>query len=174
MKTKLPLAAADALALQMIERLRPYCRRIEAAGSIKRRKPEIGDVELIAAPLFEHDLFGNPTENHMLNGVDWEWFGRIVKNGPKYKQVELHEGATLDLFIVTPPAQWGVLSLIRTGSAEFSHRFVTSKQQGGLLPSYLKVKDGAIWSNNHIILTPEESDVFDLAGVPWIEPEKRI
>jgi DNA polymerase/3'-5' exonuclease PolX len=173
MKTKLALSDASALALLMIERLKPLCRRIEIAGSIRRRKSEIGDIELIAMPLFEYDLFGNPTDSHKLNGVEWESFGKLVKNGNKFKQIELHEGINLDLFIVTPPAQWGVLFLIRTGSAEFSHRFVTSKQSGGLLPSYLKVKDGAIWSHNRIIQTPEESDVFDLAGIPFIEPEKR-
>lgn len=173
MKAKLPLKDAEALALLMIERLKPYCERIEIAGSIRRRKPEIGDIELLAEPQPVIDMFGNPTSDHELNFSDWSEFGRIVKNGPKYKQIELHEGINLDLFIVTPPAEWGVLFLIRTGSAEFSHRFVTSKQQGGLLPSYLKVKDGAVWSNNHIIPTPEESDVFHLAGVPFIEPERR-
>ena len=173
MKQKLPLRDAAALALLMIERLKPYCRRIEIAGSIRRHKPEIGDIELIAEPYFETDLFLTQTENHMLNGVKWEAFGRIVKDGNKYKQIELHEGINLDLFIVTPPAQWGVLYLIRTGSAEFSHRFVTTKQEGGLLPSYLRVKDGAIWSHNHIVPTPEERDVFDLAGVAWIDPEGR-
>lgn len=173
MKTKLPLRDAAALALLMCERLKPYCRRIEIAGSIRRRKSEIGDIELVAMPYFSDDLFGSSTGDHKLNGVDWESFGRVVKNGNKYKQIELFEGVNLDLFIVTPPAQWGVLFLIRTGSAEFSHRFVTSKQAGGLLPSYLKVKDGAIWSRNHIVPTPEEKDVFDLAGVGWIEPERR-
>ena len=98
----------------------------------------------------------------------------FIKNGPRYKQIQLPEGINLDLFIVQPPAQWGVIYLIRTGSAEFSHRFVTPRKHGGLLPSHLCVKDGAIWSNNHIIETPQERDVFDLAGVPWIEPEKRV
>ena len=110
--------------------------------------------------------------------MDWFELGILTKNGNKYKQVELKDGINLDLFIVTPPAQWGVQFMIRTGSAEFSHRFVTIKHQGGLLPSYLRVKDGAIWhigkGVSRMIETPEEADVFKVLGINYIEPEKRI
>jgi DNA polymerase/3'-5' exonuclease PolX len=172
-KQKLPLADARKLAEAIVSRLSGYCQRIEIAGSIRRCKPEVGDIEIVALPLFDRDMFGAISENHLLDGVDWLKFGKVIKNGHKYKQIELHEGPNLDLFIVTPPAQWGVQFLIRTGSADFSHRFVTQKKLGGTLPSNLRVQDGAIWSNNHIIETPEENDVFALAGIPFVEPEKR-
>jgi DNA polymerase/3'-5' exonuclease PolX len=119
-------------------------------------------------------MFGVETmEPHQLDTVDWTQYGRMVKGGHKYKQIELSDGINLDLFIVTPPAQFGIQFLIRTGSAEFSHKFVTARQYGGFMPGYLKVKDGAIWSNNHVIETPEELDVFNLAGMPYISPELR-
>ena len=173
-KQKLPLAQARQIAESVIVRLEPYCERIEIAGSIRRQKPEVGDIEIVAIPKPTFDLFGTPgMEPHQLDIVTWEDFGNMVKGGHKYKQIELREGVNLDLFIVTPPAQWGIQFLIRTGSADFSHRFVTHKGQGGLLPGYLRVQDGAIWSNNHIIPTPEEIDVFNLAGVEYISPEKR-
>lgn len=174
MKTKLPLVDAEKIAADIVGRLRQYCKRIEIAGSVRRRKPEVGDIEIVAIPLPTVDLFGvEMYEPHQLDEVDWSDFGRLVKNGHKYKQIEMGR-CNLDLFIVTPPAQWGVQFIIRTGSAEFSHRLVTAKQYGGMMPGYLKVKDGAIWSNNHIVETPEEQDVFDLIGAEFVPPPARL
>lgn len=176
MKNKMPLREAEDLAKGIVSQLSPFCKRIEIAGSIRRRKPEVGDIELVAIPLASMDMFGEPvpmTADHTLHFPDWSWLGKVIKNGMKYKQIELPGGAALDLFIVTPPAQWGVQFMLRTGSAEFSHRLVTSRKQGGLMPSNFRVLEGAIWSSNHIIETPEERNVFDLIGVPYIEPENR-
>jgi DNA polymerase/3'-5' exonuclease PolX len=170
------IALAGVIAEKWVANLAPVCERVEIAGSIRREKPEVKDIEIVCIPKFEpvNDMFGQPLRP--MNMLEDYLRGApcvIVKNGPRYKQIQLPEGINLDLFIVQPPAQWGVIFLIRTGSAEFSHRFVTPRKHGGLLPSHLHVKDGAIWSNNHIIETPQERDVFDLAGVPWIEPEER-
>lgn len=174
MKGKIQWQEAFNLAVGITAKLADYCQRIEIAGSVRRQKPEVGDIEIVAIPNQSIDMFGNSTSDHWLDVVDWEkHFGKIIKGGHKYKQIELFEGVNLDLFIVTPPAQWGVQFLIRTGPADFSHRFVTHKAQGGMLPGYLRVQDGAIWSNNHIVETPEEADVFSLIGIPYIEPGDR-
>ena len=175
MKNKIPFVDARYRAGVLIEQLEQYCQRIEIAGSIRRLKPEVGDIELIAIPKPTLDLFSAITEEHQLDNLDYEGMriGRKIKGGHKYKQIELKGGVILDLFIVTPPAEWGVQFLIRTGPAEFSHKLVMKRRAGGLLPSNLRVKDGAIWSNNHIIPTPEEQDVFELIGIPYIEPKDR-
>lgn len=99
---------------------------------------------------------------------------RLLKNGPRYKQVALPEGINLDLFLVLQPAQqWGVLFAIRTGPAEFSHWLVTPRKDGGALPSNCRVKDGAVWEGSAIVPMPEESDFFDFLGLGWIEPGQR-
>ena len=170
---RIPLIEAEILAKQIVDRLRPHCQRIQIAGSIRRRKPDVGDIEIVAIPEFINDMFGNQSSEHELDMIDWTDFGKVCKNGSKYKQVELWEGVNLDLFIVTPPAQWGVQFIIRTGPADFSHKFVTPKKFGGMLPSNLTVKNGAIWNGNKIIPTPEEEDDFDLLGIGFIVPENR-
>ena len=113
--------------------------------------------------LFRSDLFNYST------------IGRLEIGGHKYKKIALTEGPQLDLFIVTPPAQWGVLFLIRTGPAEYSHALVTPKWHGGLLPSHLQVKDGAVWNRNtgEILETPEEENVYNLLDIPYVAPELR-
>ena len=173
-KQKIPLETAKEIAERVIEKLAPLCERIEIAGSIRRQKEEVGDIEIVAIPRPVSDLFGNPTTDHMLDLFDYSTIGRLEMGGHKYKKIVLTEGPQLDLFIVTPPAQWGVLFLIRTGPAEYSHTIVTTKMHGGLLPSHMHVKDGAIWINDLIPLeTPEEADVYNLLGIPYVEPEAR-
>ena len=156
MKQKLTLNEAEKIAHSVIDVLKERCQRIEIAGSIRRRKKEVGDIEIVAIPKYQYDLFGESSTVHLLDAFDFSAIGKVIKGGSKYKQIELFDGINLDLFIVTPPAQWGVVFMIRTGSADFSHRLVTKKQQGGMLPSNLRVEKGAIWSSNHIIETPEE------------------
>jgi DNA polymerase/3'-5' exonuclease PolX len=79
----------------------------------------------------------------------------------------------LDLFIVRPPAEWGVVFLIRTGSADFSQAMVTRLHHYGL-----KSVDGAIvhsgaGGTNSYVACPAEEDFFRLARLPFIPPERR-
>jgi hypothetical protein len=51
--------AALAIAERLKADLAPYCTRIEIAGSVRRQRPQVKDVEICAIPLQEpSDLFG--------------------------------------------------------------------------------------------------------------------
>ena len=179
MKTKMSYAIARQLAETVIIDLAAACERIEIAGSIRRKKPEIGDIEIVCIPKYiaiAADLFGNPVRTSALNSQiyraakrnDWE----AIKDGDMYKQYNIGP-CSLDLFITTPE-KWGCVFTIRTGSAEFTHRLVTARRMGGLCPSYMRFKDGRLWNGDAPLATPEESDVFKALGIDWIEPEKRL
>jgi DNA polymerase/3'-5' exonuclease PolX len=178
-KTKMPLAEAERIGRSMVNALLPLCERVELAGSIRRRAPFVGDVEIVCVPKMESDMFGGLSEKSRLEFVDWELYGTVLANGPRLKKVMLREGIQLDLSIVLPPAQWGVLFLIRTGPKNYSNRMVTRRRyytkdnEPGLMPSNLQVKDGAVWENNQIVPTPEESDVYTLFGLGYVPPEMR-
>lgn len=62
---------------------------------------------------------------------------------------------------------------IRTGPADFSHRLVMRREHGGYLPSTYSVKDCHIWCDGVPFETPEETDVFDVVGIKWVEPWSR-
>ena len=157
----------------VLAELGPYCQRIEPAGSFRRRKPEVGDLDVVAIPQFTTNLFGEISGQSKLNSYDYSRLGRVMKGGTRYKRIELEDGFCLDLFIVTPPAQWGVVFLIRTGPAGYSRRFVTRRKYGGMLPSNLKVRDGAIWHGIELVPTPEEKDVYSILGLPFVAPWER-
>ena len=50
-KTKRPLADAERIAAAIVADLAPFCARIQVAGSVRRRKEAVGDIELVAIPL---------------------------------------------------------------------------------------------------------------------------
>lgn len=49
-KTKMPLAKAQKIAENVKSFLEPYCQRVEIAGSVRREKTEVGDIEIVVIP----------------------------------------------------------------------------------------------------------------------------
>lgn len=185
MSERVQFLASDVrdLAEEFIETIQPYCERIAIAGSLRRGKPWVRDMEIVAVPKRtpQHDLFGEIVgyTNHLDEFIvaatpisprlDSRGQGAW---GERYKRA-LHCGVPLDLFCVLPPAQWGLIYMIRTGPADFSRRLVTPQRFGGLLPDRYTIHDGAIWSGNDLLSTPEEDDVFAVVNIRRIAPEDR-
>jgi DNA polymerase/3'-5' exonuclease PolX len=163
LKRRMGYTLAKKLADQLVEELSPYCTRIEIAGSLRRKMADVGDIEIVAMP-------GDFAEG-MLGCILPE--AKFIKNGPRYKQIALPEEINLDLFLVRPPAQWGVIFLLRTGPADFSRLAVTRRIQGGLLPSDCAVRFGGVQRNGITMVMPEEEDFLNLIGLPGLAPEKR-
>ncbi|MGI0079679.1 MAG: hypothetical protein ACRECH_08645 [Nitrososphaerales archaeon] len=172
--------------------LKPFCERVGIAGSIRRKKQDdIKDIEIVAVPIFyEQDISTNLTGEKMIQRTDMlavrveqllsegifghgdpDKTGKRAPCGPKYYRLR-YDGEKLDLFVVIPPAQWGVIFAIRTGDKDFSHWLVTRALEIGM-----KVDGGSLYqigSNFEIAIpTPEETDFFKALKVKWIEPEKR-
>lgn len=165
------MAAAGAI----LDILRPVVDRVEVAGSLRRGAETVGDIEILAIPAAVPDLFGGEVRGPVM--IDQALAGRgftFEANGPLYKRFILQEpaGVRCDLFLTTPE-QWGVMLAIRTGPSGFSMQIVTPRNKGGLLPSYLKIHDGRVWNAGKALSTPEESDLFQVLGLPMLQPNQR-
>lgn len=171
---RMSLPFARHLAENMVELLRPYCQRIEIAGSIRREKPTVGDIEIVLIPAMQPDLLGVWSFSPGLISETLANDGFLLtKNGDHFKKAHLSNGrASFDIFLTTPE-QWGVIFTLRTGPEEFSHRIVTRRNQGGLLPSFLRVKEGRVWNGSVAMETPEEEDFFKAIEIPYILPKER-
>jgi len=177
---RIPYDEAKKVADDLVAKLSPVCQRIEIAGSLRRKKPTVGDIELVLIPALYIDLFDDGTVNEPEYAIQFvsdllaEAGATFVKDGDKYKQVVIGGKYTVDLFITTPE-KWGCIFTIRTGSAEFTKRLVTMKFYGGLCPENLYFHDGRIWESgkDKAYDTPEEADVFKVLGLDYIEPEMR-
>lgn len=165
-KIKLPLKQAQSLTDKIIGALEPGCIRIECAGSVRRGKEQVGDLEIvaIAAPGLDELIEQLVADSRLTRGG---------KNGKKLKTflIPAVPGLGLELYIPTRET-WGTIFTIRTGCAEFSHKMVTQQNKGGWLPSDLNVKEGRIWRGGEALQTPEEADVFKLLGW-YVEPGNR-
>lgn len=158
------LSNADQIAENVKSELAPYCYRIEIAGSIRRRRPEVKDIEIVAIPKpYETGLF----ENGIAAIVNrWE---KVRGELPcKYTQRILPEGIALDLFFADQD-NWGLIYSIRTGSADFSHRVLAT----GWVKAGYRSEDGYLVLDGRRISVPEEKDLFERIGIPFIEPELR-
>lgn len=169
---------ANSIASVLKWKLSGRCVKIESAGSIRRLKKDVGDIELVAQPRMmseQIDLFGNKNWQSLLEEYPWKKLGEVIKNGPRYKQIVLKEGITLDLFIVQPPAQWGVIFAIRTGPADFSKWLVTKRENYGALPNDCCVRDGGVYrgGQNKPIPMRREKDFFDFLGMGVNLPSER-
>lgn len=178
------LEQAQKIAESLVDDLSQYCERIEIGGSIRRRKDEVGDIELVCIPKFgevgtgQGTLFGGevtePT-NLLFRRISASRY-KILKMGGKYCQFKIQlidsEPINVDVFTATPET-WGYIFVLRTGSWDFSRWVVIKLEKRGFTP-----KDGAVWSEEPgegliKIATPTEGDVFDLMQIGYIEPMLR-
>lgn len=186
----MPLEQAQPIAEQLRDFLAPACHRIEVAGSIRRQKALVADVEIVAMPRVESragsDLWKTPSQVDLLDeliGMARESdliaprdvairraSGTIehqVRLGDAYKAL-VYRGLPVDLFIVRDPEQWGVIFALRTGPGDWNTRLVTDCKR------YLRrVEGGHVYVAGQRVPCPEEGDFFRAIGQRWIEPPDR-
>jgi len=161
------------IANELVGQLRPYCDRIEIAGSIRRKKPDCGDVEIVCIPR-KVSIMGDLFPGHDCKVRDPE-FIRTVNSWPamkgdaqgKYMQRFMRD-VQVDIFTADKD-NWGLILGIRTGPAEYSHKVLA---EGWCAKGYHS-KDGYLRKGLTLVRVPEEADLFKLIGLPWVEPNER-
>lgn len=196
------LAFAEKAAAELLDHLRPACEMAVVAGSVRRQCPDVGDVELVLAPLlvpnpYRGDLFGGPHTAKLdlltdkLNALratqtlaprpsktgQIAWGQRAVRAVFTWTTARngglppLRHSAPVDLFIVRPPAQWGLIEFIRTGDADFAASGLTRWKEvsggGWSEGGCLRDRDG------QPVPTPTEADVFRALRWEFVPPEQR-
>jgi DNA polymerase (family X) len=161
--TRLLLHDADELVSGLVARLRdaPGVRRIESAGSLRRRRATIGDIDLLAAVDDPAELFarlGGAT------GVD-----RVLAAGTDKSSIVLSEGPQIDL-MVCPPAAWGTHLVHLTGSAAHNVALRGRALDRGLSLSEKGFKE---IETGKLLLAAEEEEVYARLDLAWIPPELR-
>ena len=172
---KIPYADALAVAQALEVRLCSACTRTLIAGSLRRRRDEVGDLELVVQPITAPilDMFGEPAgERSLLDDALADLVPVREKDGQRYKSF-VWEGFPVDLFIATRET-WGCIATIRTGSADFTKWLVTNRRQGGGCPAHLRFNEGRIWLVDQAMETETEEDLFNVLEQPWVTPEERI
>lgn len=173
MSARVQLASAELMGEAILDVLEPHVVRSCIAGSVRRKVPEVKDIEIVVEPrMVERGFFSlpDPDVEEILSLT--HTLGNVVKSGEKYVQVELGEldpPIKLDLFLVTPPAEWGTILAIRTGPARFSTLAVTRIKNRGWRCDQGRIlrPDGTTFP------TPTERHFFQAAEMSYLNPEDR-
>ena len=152
------LERADRLAGMIKERLKPYCSKIEIAGSTRRRKPWVKDIDFVAIP---SDLW------RLQNEIDS--LGPRKVAGPKIMRVMAGE-IQIDVYFATVET-WGMLFLVKTGSAGNNIRLATLAKRRGW--RFAASGDGLFNETGERIAGDTERSIYDALGVLWQEPAER-
>ncbi len=157
----MPLEQAKEIAQKIVTRLKPYCHRIEIAGSIRRQRPFIGDIDIVLIPSDPWNL-----EAEVL-ALARPFQPKV--SGEKLKRFD-YKGAQIDLYYASPET-WATLLLIRTGSKESNIRLCTlAKRKGWHLAAS---GDGLFDDTGKRVAGDTEESIYKALGLPFQRPEER-
>jgi DNA polymerase (family 10) len=174
------------VAAELCALLKPGCDRIVVAGSLRRKRPTVGDVEIVYIPKIEdrpdpNDLFARKLVNQVdvilasleerkvlerrLNANGSQVFGEKNK-----LMRHCATGLPVDLFSAVE-ANWHNYLVCRTGPAESNVRIATEA-----------VKRGWKWNpyglgfsrGSEVYAVQSEQDAFEFVGLPYLVPEQRM
>lgn len=155
------LEKAKAIATEVIARLSPHCQRIEVAGSVRRRKAVVNDIDLVVIPSDRWKL-----------DMALMRMGNYTMAGSKIARLDMvdMDSTSLDIYFATPET-WATLLLIRTGSKENNIRLATlAKKRGWRLAAS---GDGLFNERGERIAGDSEESIYEALGLAYQPPEER-
>jgi DNA polymerase (family 10) len=180
--TKLHAAAARPVAERLLAAIAPACERCDIAGSLRRGRETVGDIEIVAQPIVTLDMFGDTTGQYpqldaVIAGLIRTGaiaFDIVIKrDGPRLKRFVVHElgGFVFEIFIAQA-GNYGNQLVIRTGPAEYSTWIMTTEPYGAM-PRGLRQADGFLWRGTERLVCNSEADYYAALGLPVLPPSER-
>jgi len=158
-KSTIPLTKAQKLATRVLREIEKYVQVALVAGSIRRQRPQIGDVELVILPK-DGDLEGLLLH---LKKLGYEGGERIQK--------KIMDGVPVELYIAHKVDELGAMLFMYTG--DWQHNIAMrsiAKRRGWKLDQY------GIWdakTGEPLLQSADERDFYDFLGVDYHTPEER-
>ena len=155
------IADAARLVEPLVEYLRKHeaVERIEVAGSFRRGKETVGDIDIVTSSLEQ------PAVTQYF--VDYQGVQRVLAHGPTKASVEVGQGLQVDLRVVEQESFGAALHYF-TGSKAHNIEIRTLA-----LKRELKVNEYGVYAGEERIAGDTEESVFASVGLPWIAPELR-
>ncbi|MBA7606563.1 hypothetical protein ES703_13713 [subsurface metagenome] len=169
------LEKAKAIAEKIKALLAPSCERITVAGSIRRQKPDVGDIELLVIPRYVAgvDMLDAKIQTLIqLDVLDYrlnKWGSRVY--GPKNKLLRhVESGIGVDIFSTTAEC-WPVALVVRTGGKISNMEIATRALERGL--RFHAYGRGFTRADGSELICQSEADVFRAVGLAYREPWER-
>lgn len=155
------------IANEMVELLAPHCEWIEVAGSLRRGKEMVGDVEIVAIP---KPSFLDFTDKLLAQGV----IGKFMYSNDSYRWGDRYRGISwqntkCEVFLCD---EWnrGYIQWLRTGPGD-GNTLVVTRIKHRAAP--FRVENGYVWNGYDKLYINTEQQWFDLLGIPYMQPQER-
>lgn len=153
--------------------LSDLCATIEIAGSLRRGKPYVGDVEIVALPKRASELLAR-LDTWVATGKAWKaiYSNGTTRWGEKYRGLRLARSEfTVELFLADAD-NWGYVYWLRTGPGD-ANAYVM--QQCIARHSPYRAVEG-YWrevESGRRLRVAEEAELFRLLGMAYVYPKDR-
>ncbi len=135
----------------------PGAERIAYAGSLRRMKDTVGDIDVLAVG----------PESLMDDFKAQPYVAEVVASGEKKTSIRTAQGVQVDLRLV-PAESWGAAMMYFTGSKEHTvHLREIIVKKGWKLSEY------GLFDGDRVIAAATEEEVFEALGMEWIPPTLR-
>ena len=134
-------------------------KKVAVAGSYRRRKETVGDIDILVTCQQDADVIEN--------FVKYEDVERVISKGKTRSSVVLRNDFQVDLRVV-PEVSYGAALLYFTGSKAHN---VAIRKLG--IEQQLKINEYGVFQNDDRIAGRTEKEVYAQVNLPYIEPELR-
>ncbi len=159
---RIPIAEAWPRAQRLAASIRQHLtggERAEVAGSLRRCRETVGDVDLLVGSRRSSEIF-----DRVANGSD---VLEVLLSGDTKMTIVLEGGLQVDVRVVDPDS-FGAALVYFTGSKDHNVRLRTLAKDLGL-----KINEYGVYRGERVIAGRSEYDVYDAVGLSWIPPEMR-
>jgi len=160
---RMPLGRALPLGRELVRALErlPAVKEISLAGSIRRMKDTVGDIDILVT--------SSEPESVMRGFVTLPQVADVLEHGTTKGSIRHREGIQVDLRVVEPECVGAALAYF-TGSKQHNIRI---REMG--LKKGLKISEYGVFkaSSERRVGGATEEDVYAAVGLPWIAPELR-
>jgi DNA polymerase (family X) len=160
-RTLLGQALPALLAVVEVLREHPAAERVSDAGSARRRKETVRDLDIIAT--------ANDPKALTEYFTTLAWVAEVVAKGPTKATVVSHEGFRFDLRVV-PPESYGNLLQHFTGSKEHNVALREDAVRRGFSVSEYGITEA---ESGEVFTAESEEAVYERLGYAYIPPELR-
>ncbi|HEY7339644.1 MAG TPA: DNA polymerase/3'-5' exonuclease PolX [Ktedonobacterales bacterium] len=161
-RTLFPEAQAQAEAIAAILRELPQIVRMEVAGSIRRRKEVVGDIDIVGSVARLEDR--KPVTDTLLAHP---LVASVTGSGETKTSVVLRSGIALDLRLVSDD-EFPYLLHHFTGSKDHNHALRSRAHAQGV-----KINEYGIFRDDQLIPCANEHEFYAALGMEYVEPEMR-
>jgi len=158
------LSVAMNTARELVAALEPHAERVTYAGSLRRMRETIGDVDILATAADEE------TADQIMAVFKSQAIaagGEIVVSGPTKTSIRTSRNLQVDLRVVKPEC-WGAALQYFTGSQ--AHNVATRQIA---VRKGLKLSEYGLFKDDELIASATEDEVYEALGMEWVPPPMR-